>query len=148
MECKDSCSRYHKMLPKAAFPPCTWRGINGFVNLWMISPRWKGQQVLIICFDHVDSKRLSALCSEKPVEVTNWSEWGVCGKCDPLTCIQEMCWWVLKYTIQVSESVYMYIYKPYITKVRPLRKDLSILSWLIHFLNLSCIQHENLSGFS
>lgn len=59
------------MLLKAAFPSCIWRGINGFVTLWMISPSWDGQQVLIIRFDHVDLKRLSALCSEKPVEVTN-----------------------------------------------------------------------------
>lgn len=30
-----------------------------------------GQQVLIICFDRVDLKRRSALCSEDPVDVTN-----------------------------------------------------------------------------
>ena len=56
---------------KAAFPACILRGINGFVKLWMISPSWDGKQALIIGFDHVDLKRISTLCSEKPVEVTN-----------------------------------------------------------------------------
>lgn len=59
------------MLLKAAFSSCIWRGINGCVNLWMISLSWDGQQALIIHFDHVDLKRIPALCSEKPVEVTN-----------------------------------------------------------------------------
>lgn len=59
------------MLLKAAFPACIFSGINGFVNIWIISRSWDGKPALIIGFDHVVLKRILALCSEKPVEVTN-----------------------------------------------------------------------------
>ena len=97
MECKDSCSRYHKMLLKAALAASILRGINGFVSIRMMSPSRYGKQALIICFDHVDLKRISALCLEKPVEVTNWSARGVERKCDPPASIREACWWIPKY---------------------------------------------------
>lgn len=45
------------MLLKAAFPRCILRGINGFVNLWMIRLSWDGEQTLIIRLDHVDLER-------------------------------------------------------------------------------------------
>lgn len=70
---------------KVAFPWCTWRGINGCVTFVMIRSRWNGQQALIMCFDGVGLKRLSALCSENPAKGTNWRRWGVGGRCDLLT---------------------------------------------------------------
>lgn len=70
---------------KVTFPCCTWRGINGCVTFVMIRSRWNGQQALIICFDGVGLKRLSALCSENPAKGTNWRRWGVGGMCDLLT---------------------------------------------------------------
>lgn len=59
------------MLLKASFPVCILRVINGVMNIWMISPSRDGKQALIIRFDHVDLKKIAALSSEKPAEVTN-----------------------------------------------------------------------------
>lgn len=102
MECKRICIGYHKIQLKVVFRCCTWRGINGCVTFVMIRSRWNGQWALIICFDGVGLKRLSALCSENPAKGTNWRRWGVGGRCEPLTWIYETCWWVLRYGFLVS----------------------------------------------